>query len=167
MRATISRAYAAKMKATSYRVVPLPTEVAVAARQAAEAGAPDHARIRADAPTGYPCRHCLRWAETGEELILFPYASIPSGYPYAETGPIFVHAQSCARYEAIDRYPEDFRKGRVLRAYNEGREMIDAAVVAERDPETVIENLLQNPETSFLQARSADRGCFTFALVRV
>jgi hypothetical protein len=54
----------------------------------------------------------------------------------------------------------------VLRAYNESCELIDAELVAEREPETVIEKLLQNRETSFLQTRSADRGCFTFTIVR-
>ncbi len=136
------------------------------ARKAAAAGASNHARVTADSPQSYPCRHCLRWAAPGEELILFPYASIPADRPYAESGPIFVHQRNCDRYETTDRYPADFRRGRVLRAYNESCELIDAELVAEREPETVIEKLLQNRETSFLQTRSADRGCFTFTIVR-
>lgn len=154
------------MKAFNYRVVSLPSEVAARARDAAQAGAPDHARVMADSPTGYPCRHCLRWAQPGEQLVLFPYASIPPGHPYSEVGPIFVHAQPCPRYEATNEYPADFRRGRVIRAYNAKRDMIAAEIVAERDPETVIEKLLGNPETEFLQARSADRGCYTFAITR-
>lgn len=154
------------MKASNYRVVPLPSEVAERARRTAQAGAPDHAYVKVDSPTGYPCRHCLRWAQPGEQLILFPYASIPPGRPYSEIGPIFVHAQPCRRYEATDLYPAAFRRGRVIRAYNAKQDMIAAEAVAERDPETVIEKLLGNPETEFLQARSADRGCYTFAITR-
>jgi len=120
----------------------------------------------ADAPTAYPCRHCLRWAQPGESVILFPFASIAPGYPYTETGPIFVHEQSCPRYPAADAYPDEFRKGRVLRAYDSENSMIDAVVVNGEDPETVIERLLQNPETEFLQARSVSRGCFTFKIER-
>ena len=45
----------------------------------AESGAADHAVIKVDSATGYPCRHCLRWAKPGERVILFPYASIPAG----------------------------------------------------------------------------------------
>ncbi len=166
MHGHVSRGYAADMQTTNYRVVPLPTEIAVAARRAAEAGASDHVYVTVDAPTGYPCRHCLRWGQPGERLVLFPYASIPAGRPYSESGPIFVHAESCRRYEKTGEYPADFRRGRVLRAYNARRDMIAAEVVGERDPETVIENLFVEPETEFLQARSADRACFTFAIAR-
>ncbi len=154
------------MKTKNFRVVPLPTEVAEAARSAAEASASDHVYVTVDSPTGYPCRHCLRWGKPGEKLVLFPYASIPAGRPYAESGPIFVHAEPCVRYQKTDEYPADFRKGRVLRAYNAKRNMIAAEIVGERDLESVIENLLGDPETEFLQARSADRACFTFALAR-
>lgn len=153
------------MNASKYQIVPLPSEVAEAARQVVKTGATDHALVTADAPTGYPCRHCLRWAQPGEELVLFPYASIPSGRPYSESGPIFVHRERCRRYEATDEYPEEFRQGRVLRVYNSRQEMI-AAEALEGEPETLIEKFLANPETDFLQARSADRGCYTFAIRR-
>ena len=154
------------MKTSNFRIVPLPTEVANAARQATTAGVPDHAVITADSPTGYPCRHCLRWAKVGEHVILFPYASIPPGRPYSESGSIFVHAEPCERYGATEQYPADFRGSRVLRGYSSNDDMIDAAVVSDNNPEPVIERLLQNPETAFLQARSLTRGCYTFRIER-
>jgi Protein of unknown function (DUF1203) len=154
------------MKTTNYRVVPLPTEVAEEARRAAQAGASDHAIAEADSPTGFPCRHCLQWAQPGERVVLFPYASVPPGRPYSESGPIFVHAEACERYAATDRYPENFRSHRVLRAYDSDHNMIDAIVVSDDQPEAVIEKLLRNPATSFLQARSVSRGCYTFRIER-
>jgi hypothetical protein len=39
-------------------------------------------------------------------------------------------------------------------------------VVDEEEPEVVIDRLLQNPRTAFLQARSVTRGCFTFRIER-
>ena len=158
--------YARVMQASNYRVVPLPSEVAETARRAARAGAPDHAIVEVDSPTGYPCRHCLQWAQPGERVVLFPYASIPADRPYAESGPIFVHAEACAPYAATDEYPENFRSHRVLRAYNSEYAMIDAVVVSDEQPEAVIDRLLQNPETAFLQARSVTRGCYTFRIER-
>ncbi len=166
MRDPAGRVYVLLMKTSNFRIVPLPTEVANTARQAATAAAPDHAVITADSPTGYPCRHCLRWAKVGEHVILFPYASIAPGRPYSESGPIFVHAEPCERYGAIEQYPADFRGSRVLRAYSSNDDMIDAAVVSDNNPEPVIERLLQNPETAFLQARSVTRGCYTFRIER-
>lgn len=154
------------MKTSSYRVVPLPSEIVETARRAARAGARDHTIIPVDSPTGYPCRHCLQWAQPGEEVVLFPYASVPPGRPYAESGPIFVHAKACPRYAATDEFPENFRRHRVLRAYDTDDKMIDAVVVPDDQPEPVIEKLLQNSETAFLQARSVTRGCYTFRIER-
>ena len=153
------------MKTSTFRIVPLPTEVADEARRAAESGAADHAVIKVDSPTGYPCRHCLRWARPGERVILFPYASIPAGHPYSETGPIFVHLAECQRYSATDEYPADLRNGRAFRAYDADYNMIDAEVLNGNDPEAVIEKLLQNPKTEFVDARSVTRGCFTFRIL--
>jgi len=154
------------MTTNNFRVVPLSSGTAEEARRRAQAGAPDHAIVEVDSSTGYPCRHCLQWAKPGERVILFPYASIPTGRPYSESGPIFVHAEPCEPYAATDRYPENFRSHRVLRAYDENDDMIDAIVVPDDQPEAIIEILLQNPKTKSLQARSVSRGCFTFKIER-
>jgi hypothetical protein len=155
------------MKASTFRILPLSTEIADAARRAANAGAADHALVTADSPGSSPCRHCLRWAQPGERVILFPYATIPSGHPYSETGPIFVHANECQRYSAINEYPADFRNGRVFRAYDSKYNIIDARIMDGSEPEGVIESLFQNPDTAFVDVRSATRGCFTFRVLRV
>jgi hypothetical protein len=155
------------MKTSNFRIVPLATEIAEAARRAARQGAADHAIITADSPGSYPCRHCLRWAKPGERVILFPYASVPAGHPYSETGPIFVHAEPCERYEATDEYPADFRENRVFRAYDANHDMIDAEVANGSEPEAVIEKLLKNLETTFVHARSVTRGCYTFGIERI
>ena len=154
------------MKTSSFRIVPLPTGIADAARRALNAGAVDHALITVDTPESAPCRHCLRWAQPGERVILFPYAAIPSGQPYAETGPIFVHADECQRYCTTNEYPADFRNGRVFRAYDSKYNIIDAQIVNGSEPEVAIEGLFQNPDTTFVDARSATRGCFTFRVQR-
>src|SRR6266571_6523029 len=154
------------MKASTFRILPLPTEIAEAARHAVKAGASDHEIVSANSPGSCPCRHCLRWAQPGERLILFPYASIPSGHPYSETGPIFVHAEPCERYRATHEYPDDLRGGRAFRAYNARYDMIDAEIANGSEPEAIVEKLLQNPETAFVDARSVTRGCYTFRIQR-
>jgi hypothetical protein len=144
----------------------LQTKMAEAARLAATAGAPDHAVVIADSPGAYPCRHCLRWAQPGDRMILFPFASVPPGRPYSETGPIFVHADPCDRYSATEEYPADFREGRVVRAYNAQHDMIAAEVPNGAGPEAVIERFLQKPETAFIHVRSVSRGCYTMGIGR-
>ena len=154
------------MKTSGFRIIPLSSEIADAARRAVKAGAADHALITVDSAESSPCRHCLRWAQPDERVILFPYTAIPSGHPYSETGPIFVHANDCQRYSSTNEYPADFRDGRVLRAYDSNHNIIDAQVVNGSEPEVVIESLFQNPDTEFVDARSITRGCFTFRVQR-
>ena len=100
---------AAFMRNSNFRIVPLPTEVAEAARQAAKNGARDHRVMTADSAASYPCRHCLHFAKPGESVILFTYASIPHGHLYSESGPIFVHAEPCECYSATEEYPAEFQ----------------------------------------------------------
>src|ERR1700704_3975227 len=152
------------MTTPKFRVVPLQTKTAEAARAAAAAGAPDHAVVTADSPQGYPCRHCLRWAQPGERMILFPFAAIPPGRPYSESGPIFVHADSCERYSSTEEFPAAFRSGRVLRAYNSEHDIIAAEVANGAGPEAVIERFLQKPETAFVHVRSVSHGCYTMEI---
>jgi hypothetical protein len=54
----------------------------------------------------------------------------------------------------------------VFRAYDANYNMIDAIIANGAEPEAVIEKLLDNPQTALVQARSATRGCFTFAVER-
>jgi Protein of unknown function (DUF1203) len=154
------------MKSSGFRIIPLPSDVAEAARRRFREGASDHAPVTADSPTGYPCRHCLLWARPGEQMILFPFASIRAGRPYAESGPIFIHAGPCHSYAKTNEYPADFRRQRVLRAYNTNDDMIDAMVIENDQPEAAIAQLFRNPQAAFLQARSVTRGCYTFRIER-
>jgi hypothetical protein len=154
------------MKTSNFRIVPLDTEVAETARRAVGQGAADHRVVTADSPRGYPCRHCLRWAQPGERMILFPFAAIPPGRPYSESGPIFVHFDRCERYAATEEFPAEFREGRVLRAYNSEHDIIAAEVANGVEPEAVIERFLQKPETAFVHVRSASHGCYTMEIER-
>jgi hypothetical protein len=147
--------------------VPIRTEIAAAARREAEEGAPDHAFVTADSPRGAPCRHCLQWAQSGERMILFPFAAIAPGRPYSESGPIFVHAEPCERYARTNEYPSEFREGRVVRAYNVRHDLIDAEVANGEGPEAVIERFLQKPETAFVHVRSVSHGCYTMEIERI
>ncbi len=155
------------MRTPGFRVVTLRTEVAEAARRAAAAGASDHRVVIADSPDSFPCRHCLRWAQPNERMILFPFAATPAGQPYAETGPIFVHADPCEQYGATDQYPADFRSGRSIRAYDSNRNIIAAEAVNGSEPEAIIEKFLEKPETAFVHVRSASHGCYTMEIQRI
>src|SRR5262245_46547634 len=58
---------------------------------------------------GVPCRHCLRNVEAGAEYLILAYRPFPQLQPYAETGPIFIHAESCTRAAATGDMPEMYK----------------------------------------------------------
>ena len=156
------------MKTSSYRVVPLPSEIAEAARRKAQAGAPDHAISRRSIrrpviPAGIVCNGRNR--ESASSFFHMP--------PFRRAGPIRRPAPSSSmrtpveRYEATDRYPDDFRSHRVIRAYNSENDMIDAIVVADDQPEPVIEKLLaESGNGIFCRLVLCRRGCYTFKIER-
>ena len=49
---------------------------------------------------GNPCRHCLQLIREGDEKLVLAYRPFDHAQPYAETGPVFLHAADCPRYEA-------------------------------------------------------------------
>lgn len=54
-----------------------------------------------------PCRHCLGLIAEGADKLVLAYRPFDSIHPYAEIGPIFLHAQPCKPYES-DRLPQWF-----------------------------------------------------------
>ncbi|HEX8679280.1 MAG TPA: DUF1203 domain-containing protein [Chthoniobacterales bacterium] len=153
------------MTNNTFRVVALPTSTAEEARRKAASGASDHKTSVVESEYTAPCRHCLTWAKAGERVILFPYQSIPSDRPYAESGPIFVHADACARYSLPNEFPRELRRGRSVRAYNQQHEIV-AAELANDAPEEAAARLLQSDAVQFLHVRSASHGCYTFKVER-
>ena len=46
---------------------------------------------------GKPCRHCLSQIAKGAQMLILAYRPFVGLHPYAETGPIFLCADECAR----------------------------------------------------------------------
>jgi len=66
-----------------------------------------------------PCRHCLGLIAEGQEKLVLAYRPFASVQPYAETGPIFLHPDSCERYEN-DAFPPwfDYMDPALIRGYS-------------------------------------------------
>ena len=54
-----------------------------------------------------PCRSCLRITRTDEPVIVFAHRPFTAAGPYAEIGPIFVHALACEPYLDTEQVPPD------------------------------------------------------------
>ncbi|SFT89905.1 DUF1203 domain-containing protein [Mesorhizobium sp. YR577] len=119
---------------------------------------------------GMPCRHCLRNIDAGKEYLILAYRPFPAPQPYAETGPIFLHAEECERAPETDTIPSMFRAtpDYILRGYGEDDRIVygSGAVV----PTYMIcgraYELLQRPEIAYVHMRSARNNCYQCRIER-
>jgi len=65
-----------------------------------------------------PCRHCLGLIAEGDGKLVLSYRPFDALQPYAESGPIFLHAAPCPRYEG-ETLPGwfDFLDPAIVRGY--------------------------------------------------
>jgi hypothetical protein len=150
---------------TSFRIWPIAADHLdrIRTRGVDDFGNPFVAR---SAQAGLPLRCCLRDAEAGEQIALIAYQPSSVGGPYAEVGPIFIHAEVCLGWTGTG-YPEGFRhRQQLLRAYDDGGNQLDNSIVEAGEAEAGIAALLENPEVSFLHSRNVLPGCWMFAITR-
>ncbi len=117
--------------------------------------------------SGTPLRCCLRDAAIGEPVTLIAYQPADRGGPYAEVGPVFIHAEPCSGYLQTDAYPEGFRRRRQLfRAYGPTGRQVHNQIVEPGDQEAVIEDLMSRADVDFIHSRNVLAGCYMFAVER-
>src|SRR5687767_12812935 len=93
-----------------------------------------------------PLRCCLAEGSLGARIALAAHRPFPHNGPYAEVGPVFVHAEPCSGYNPSDGYPEAFRhRTQVFRAYGHDQRIVGAEMVAGVEAEPAIERLFADP----------------------
>ena len=87
--------------------------------------------------------------------------------PYAEVGPVFVHAERCDGYALTGRYPEGFRhRQQLLRAYDARGRQVENVIVDGVRAEFAINDLLHRHDVAFVHSRNVLAGCYMFAITR-
>lgn len=146
------------------RFRPLPTDdVRVLQDGAPDAyGLPPERRISDG--DGVPCRHCLRNVAKGEPYLVLAYRPFPTLQPYAETGPIFLHAEACEPAAETDVLPDLFRAtpDYIVRGYGHDDRIVygTGAVVPSNHICQRAHELLARPEIAYLHMRSARNNCY-------
>lgn len=111
---------------------------------------------------GAPLRCCLTEAAVGEQVALLAWQPSATPGPYAEVGPVFVHAQRCPG-PAGTGYPEAFRHRRqLLRAYDGQGRAVDNEVTEGAGAEAALTALLARPEVALVHSRNPLAGCYMF-----
>ncbi len=95
----------------------------------------------------------------------------PGLQPYAETGPIFLHAEACERAEDAEALPELFGKtaAYIVRGYSADDRIVygtGAVVPTAEIPDRAAE-LLARPDIAYLHMRSAKNNCYQCRIERL
>lgn len=120
---------------------------------------------------GVPCRHCQRDVGKDEPYLILNYRPFPGLQPYAETGPIFLHAEPCERYAATAKAPDMFYKnGRryLIKGYHENDRIAygTGAIVEPRDMAAAATKILERPDIAYVHVRSALNNCYQLRIER-
>ena len=146
------------------RFVAMPTEEALAL----QAGGPDAHGQKPEKQTsdgdGVPCRHCLTRVAKGEPYLVLAYRPFPGDQPYAETGPIFLHAEPCPRFEEEGTVPEILteRPEFVVRGYDARDRIVyeSCTIVPGNRILEDAERLLEMPHVKYLHVRARTSTCY-------
>lgn len=113
---------------------------------------------------GVPCRHCLQNVKAGEKYLILSHRPFPTPQPYAETGPIFLHAEECERYAETDELPEMFNESKdfILRGYSCQDRIVygTGGVIATNEISGRAKELLTRDDVAYVHMRSARNNCF-------
>lgn len=116
--------------------------------------------------SGRPLRCCLTDSQVGDRIALIAWSPFPWQGPYAEVGPIFVHANPCDGAVTEDALPADLDdRAMVLRPYGHDRKIayhrvqhlpVGGSLMAE------LAALLAEDDVDFVHGRNVTGGCFSF-----
>jgi Protein of unknown function (DUF1203) len=135
--------------------------------EALRAGAPDANGQPAERHTatsdGLPCRHCLETIKTGEPYLILGHRPFPAPQPYAEVGPIFLHAETCPKGGNSDAIPGFLDSPRyMVRGYGADDRIVygTGQIVATAEIPAAAERLFANLTVRYLHVRSASNNCY-------
>ncbi|MGV8937132.1 MAG: DUF1203 domain-containing protein [Allorhizobium sp.] len=113
---------------------------------------------------GMPCRHCLDHIAAGAPYLVLAYRPFPALQPYAETGPIFLHAEPCQRFEAVEITPPVLATSPdyILRGYGCDDRIVygTGAVTLAENIEARAKELFSLDDVAYVHVRSARNNCF-------
>ena len=119
---------------------------------------------------GVPCRHCLRDVAADEDYLVLAYRPFPALQPYAETGPIFLHAEACERAADANAIPPMLakRKAHLIKGYGANDRIVygTGQVVDSGVLEAEVERVLERADVAYVHVRSAVNNCYTCRVER-
>lgn len=150
------------MNKVSY--VALPTEVAEYYRAGGFDANGQKPETHISTGSGLPCRHCLDYIEEGEPYLILAHRPFPDLHPYAELGPIFLHAEGCERHKESDGIPKMFLEWETVLVKGYGRDdrivYGTGEIVESGRIEDKAHAVLAEIDVAYAHIRSAKNNCF-------
>lgn len=113
-----------------------------------------------------PLRCCLTLSSPDDLVMLMSHRPMAVGGPYAEVGPVFVHADPCPGYDGVD-FPAQYRERRaVLRPYDADGQLLDGVIAEAGTSEGELKRLFDDPAVALVQVRNVVAGCWNFSVRR-
>jgi hypothetical protein len=152
------------------RFVALPTQAVLALQAGGSDANGQIPERRISNGSGVPCRHCLAQVAKGEAYLVLAYRPFPALQPYAELGPIFLHAERCPRYAPETSVPPMFLASPrlLIRGYGSDDRIVygTGQIVVTTELAQAAGELLQRPEIAYVHARSASNNCYQCRIER-
>ncbi|CUK08135.1 hypothetical protein RUE5091_03037 [Ruegeria denitrificans] len=153
-----------------FKITALPTEEV----RALQAGQPDAYGAMPERATstgkGNPCRHCLQNIPEGDEMLILAYRPFLETHPYAETGPIFLCAAQCERYEG-EELPEILTTSPdyLIKGYGPDDRIVygTGAITPTDQIATAVRDIFARPDVGYIHVRSARNNCYQARIDRV
>jgi len=154
---------------SAIRFIAMPTAI-VTALQTGQPDANGHlAERHISDGDGVPCRHCLALVGAGEPYLILAHRPFRTVQPYAELGPIFLHAVECARYAESAQLPPMLGAPQyILRGYNRDERILygTGEIVPTAQIPSRAAALLTRADVAFIHVRSATNNCFQCRIER-
>ena len=115
------------------------------------------------AESSVPCRHCLGQVQPGDPFLILAYRPFPEPQPYAEQGPIFLHAEACERGGGADEIPTMFGSPQyILRGYDAHNWIVygSGQIVPTAQMTAAAEAMFADKRIKYIHARSASNNCY-------
>ncbi|ANH03954.1 DUF1203 domain-containing protein [Shinella sp. HZN7] len=145
------------------RFLPIPTETVTAYRTGGKDAYGLSPERHISDGVGVPCRHCLQMVGAGEPYLILAHRPFPAMQPFAETGPIFLHAEPCAAHEPSQILPPMLTsRDYIVRGYSAENRILygSGAVVPTPDIPDHAATLLAREDVAYLHIRSARYNCY-------
>ena len=113
---------------------------------------------------GVPCRRCMKLVGQGEPYLIVAWRPFAATHAYAETGPVFLHADPCEPDAGVEHGLPEFLTSPdyILRGYDADERIVygTGGVIAREAIPARIEELLGQPAVEAVHIRSSRNNCY-------